>query len=240
MGLIRTIWFYFILVLSFFFGTSLVLLFSIFGSEEQKTIKFQKAAHIWAKFMVWVSRIPVTASGLENLPENEPLILASNHQGAADILILLSCIPLRFTFIVKKELFSVPIFGWYLKKAGYVGVDRGTKRGAVTLFIEASKRLKAGDHILVFPEGARSPDGKLHEFKRGSLLLAFKSKVRVVPIAISGSFEIMPIKTHFINPFPVKVKIAKPMDLGKYNNDSNLANEDLYRIIEEMLLELQK
>lgn len=240
MRIIRTIIFYILLVLSFFVGSAIAALTSIFDTQAVRAVKFQNIAHNWAKFMAIVSGIPSKIYGLENLPKNETLILASNHQGAADILILLARIPVRFTFIVKKELLAVPFFGWYLKKAGYVGVDRGSRRGAVEMFSQALKRLKEGDNILIFPEGTRSPDGMLQEFKRGSLLLAFKAGIRVLPIAITGSFDIMPKKSYILNPVPVKIKIGMPMSLGKYNNDSNSASEDLHKIIQEMLLELQK
>jgi len=233
--IIRTFLFYFVLVLSYIIGTSITVVISIFDTPSNRAKKFQRSAHIWAKFLVFLSGIPLKVYGSENIPKNEPLIFASNHQGAADILILLACLPRGFTFIIKQELFKIPIFGWYLRQAGYIAVDRGTKRGAVDFFVEAVKRLKEGGSILIFPEGTRSPDGKLHEFKRGSLLLAFKAKVRIVPIAISGSFGIMPKKSRLINPVPVKVQIGKPISIDKYNNDSELANEDLHKTIKQML-----
>lgn len=236
MKAIKTGIFYAALLVSFFAGTFLSIVLSIFSSPEKRIIRFQKTAHIWAKFLAFISGIPVTINGLENLPKNEAVIFASNHQGAADILILLACIPVRFTFIVKKELLEVPFFGWYLKNAGYVGVDRGSRRGAIQMFSNAADRLKAGDNILIFPEGTRSPDGTLQEFKRGSLLLAFKAKVRIVPIAISGSFNIMRKKSYVINPTPIKMNIGKPISLEKYGNDSDAANDDLRNIIQGMLL----
>lgn len=235
MRVIRTVFFYLMLVLSFIIGTTLTILISLFDAPPIRAEKFQRSAHIWAKFLAFVSGIPVKVFGLENVPKNESVIFASNHQGAADILILLACLPVTFTFIIKKELFNVPIFGWYLKQAGYVSVDRGTGRGAMDMFADAVKKLKSGSNILVFPEGTRSHDGRLQEFKRGSLLLAFKAKVRIVPVAISGSHNILPKKSYLINQAPVKVQIGEPISVNKYNNDSDRANDELYLAIKNML-----
>lgn len=235
MKLLRTVFFYFMLVTTFFIGTTATILFSVFDTEDARAKRFQRSAKTWARLLAFISGIPVRVEGIENVPKNEAVILASNHQGAADILILLACLPTTFVFIIKKELFKVPIFGWYLKQAGYVPVDRGTRRGAVEMFIDAEKKLKSGNSILIFPEGTRSPDGNLQEFKRGSLLLAFRAKARVLPIAISGSFNIMPKKSFVINKIPVKLNIGKPISLGQYGDDYNNANDDLYKIIKGML-----
>src|SRR3989339_1866450 len=133
MKTIRTLIFYILLVVTFFLGTTIALFFSLFASPARKMRLFQIAAKLWAKLLVWVSGIPLTVSGLENLNKNEAVIYASNHQGAADILILLAVLPAGFTFIIKKELFDIPLFGWYLRAAGYISIDRGSRRGAVEM-----------------------------------------------------------------------------------------------------------
>ncbi|MBI5701115.1 1-acyl-sn-glycerol-3-phosphate acyltransferase [Candidatus Saganbacteria bacterium] len=236
MRLVRSIIFYFALVASFFVGTFLAIILAMFSSPKDRYKIFQKTGRIWASFLAYVSGIPAEVSGLENIPKDEAVIFASNHQGAADILILLAFLPVNFAFIIKKELFSVPIFGWYLRQAKYVGVDRGTRKGAADFIKNGSENLKNGDHIMIFPEGTRSPDGNLQEFKRGSLILAFKAKVRVVPIAINGSYNILPKKSLLLNPAPVKMKIGKPISLKKFEGNHDLANKELREVIQSMLL----
>ncbi|MFA6430977.1 MAG: lysophospholipid acyltransferase family protein [Candidatus Margulisiibacteriota bacterium] len=235
MKFIRTLFFYLLLLITFFLGTAWAILFSLFSSPSNRIKNFQKVAKQWGNLLVWISGIPLSVRGIENLPKNESVIYASNHQGAADILILLAVLPENFTFIIKKELFDIPLFGWYLRAAGYISIDRGSRRGAVEMINNSIKRLKEGGSILVFPEGTRSPDGKLQEFKRGSLLLAYKAGVRVVPIAIDGSYYILPKKSRLINPVPVKVSIGEPFSLDKFEGDYNKANDELYKIIEKML-----
>jgi len=219
--------------LSFIVGTLLTVLLSWVSGE--KTLTYQRSARLWAQFLGRISGIPVKMEGAENIPPKEAVVLVSNHQGAADILILLAYLPVYFRFVIKKELFKIPFFGWYLKKAGYLSVDRGAGEKAHKMFSEAEQVLKSGENILVFPEGTRSRDGKLQPFKRGSLLLAFRAKVKVVPIAISGSFNILPAQSIFYDKVPVKVNIGKPFSLEKYGTAYEKALLDIHEIIRRML-----
>ena len=235
MRLVRSLFFYLTAVLGFFIGTALTILIALPARPERKLKIFQDSALIWSRLLAFISGVPVKVQGLENLKKDEPVVIVSNHQGAADILILLAYLPVYFRFIIKKELFKVPFFGWYLKKAGYISVDRGVGEKAHRMFSEAQEALRSGDSILIFPEGTRSRDGKLQPFKRGSLLLAFKAKVSVVPVAISGSFHILPAKSIFYNPVPVSLKIGKPISLLKYGSAYEKALEDIHGVIQQML-----
>ena len=96
------------------------------------------------------------------------------------------------------------------------------------MFSQAEEALAGGDSILIFPEGTRSRDGKLQPFKRGSLLLAQKARVNIVPVAISGSFHILPAKSIFYDIVPVKVKIGRPMPY-------KASLEEVHAIIQQML-----
>ena len=233
MKVLRSVLFYSIAVVTFIIGTLLTIILSWFGGNKVRV--YQRSARIWARVLMLISRIPIHLEGTENIPKNEPLILVSNHQGAMDILILLAYLPVYFRFIVKKELFKVPFFGWYQKKAGYLSVDRGAAERAHKMFSRAEQVLASGENLLIFPEGTRTMDGNIQPFKRGSLLLAFKAKVRVVPIAVSGSFNIMPPKRIFYSIIPVKVKIGKPISLEKYGSNYEKALEDIHDTIKGML-----
>ncbi|OGC06874.1 hypothetical protein A2230_07490 [candidate division WOR-1 bacterium RIFOXYA2_FULL_36_21] len=235
MKFLRTIFLFFTVFLTFFVGTGITLFSSFFTSSPKKRKTFQRSAAIWSRLLIWLSGVPVHVTGRENIPRGEPLIFVSNHQGAIDILILLAVLPVGFRFIIKEELFKIPFFGWYLRRCGYIPVDRGTRKGALNMFLMSREALASKDSILIFPEGTRSPDGTLKEFKRGSMLLAIKNKVRVLPIAISGSFEIMPKHSMVIHSVPVTLKIGKPISLEEYGKDPDRANEEVYRIIESML-----
>jgi len=233
MKIIRSAVFYSIAVITFIFGTLLTIIVAWFTKDKIRC--YQRSARIWARFLMFISRIPIKIEGEENIARSEPLIFVSNHQGAMDILILLAYLPVYFRFVVKKELFKIPFFGWYLKKTDYLSVDRGVGEKAHKMFSKAENVLSSGGNILIFPEGTRSLTGEIQPFKRGSLLLAFRSKVRVVPVAVSGSFHIMPPKKVFYDIVPVKVSIGKPVSLEKYGSNYEKALEDIHDTIKGML-----
>ncbi|HTY13144.1 MAG TPA: lysophospholipid acyltransferase family protein [Candidatus Omnitrophota bacterium] len=233
MKAVRSIIFYIIVAISFVIGTFITIPLAWFSRDQVRT--YQTSARIWARMLAWISGIPVKIEGMENLSRNEALVMVANHQGSADILILLAYLPVYFRFIIKKELFKIPFFGWYLRKAGYISVDRGAGDKAHRLMSSAESVLAGGDCILIFPEGTRSKDGKLQEFKRGSLLLAFKAKKRVLPIAISGSFNIMPPKKVFYDIVPVTIKIGEPVTLQQFGTKFEQASEAIHDRIKGML-----
>ncbi|MFH2034309.1 MAG: lysophospholipid acyltransferase family protein [Candidatus Margulisiibacteriota bacterium] len=233
MKVLRSILFYLVVVFSFPVGSALTCLASLAVKPASKAFRF--VASRWSRLLVLISGVKITVSGKENVPRGEAVIFVSNHQGAADIPILLASIPVLFRFIIKKELFKIPFFGWYLRKADYLCVDRGAADKAHSFMSEAVNLLKAGQDLLIFPEGTRSRDGKLGEFKRGSLLLAFKAKVKIVPVAVSGSFDVFKGGSLLVNAVPVRVSIGKPISLEKYGSKFDKALEDVRSAIERML-----
>jgi len=207
--ILHTLFLYLLTVISFFVGTGIILCIAPFAKDQAKL--FQTAATIWARFLLFFSGVKVTIRGLENVPRGQPLIYVSNHQGAGDVPLMLAYLPSRFRFAIKKELFSVPIFGWYLRQAGYFSIDRKIMLSAYKSLERMIEILKAGESVLIFPEGTRSQDGSLGKFKRGSLMAALKAGVPVVPIAISGAYAIMPRGTYLINPKTVKISFGTPI-----------------------------
>ncbi|MDI6732173.1 MAG: lysophospholipid acyltransferase family protein [Candidatus Margulisbacteria bacterium] len=231
-NVIRSVFFYLILVITFFLGTTITLcIIPFFGNKHRP---FQVAARLWAKLLIFCSRIPLQISGLENIAKNQTYLIASNHQGAADILIVLAGLPINFLFAIKQELFNIPVFGWYLKKAGYIPVDRALILSAYKLVDNFAQHLTAGESILVFPEGTRTKTGELGAFKRGSLLSAPKANVPVLPVAISGSFHLMPKGSKIIVPHPVKMTIGEPIAIGP-DDDYEKKVAEVHSTIQSML-----
>ncbi|PIS30258.1 1-acyl-sn-glycerol-3-phosphate acyltransferase [Candidatus Saganbacteria bacterium CG08_land_8_20_14_0_20_45_16] len=232
MNFLRTILFYLILVITFFVGSTIALISSLFIRPRAKA--FQVAAHIWAKLLVKVSGIRCEVRGAENIPKDKAVIFAANHQGAADILIVLACLPTTFRFAIKKELFKVPVFGWYLRSADYFPIDRKLILSVYRTVENIIGYIKEGASVLIFPEGTRTQTGELGKFKRGSLLAALKSGAPIVPLAISGSFDLMPKGSFVINPHPVKFSIGKPIEITN-EADYESKVEEVRSAIEEML-----
>ena len=114
--------------------------------------------------------------------------------------------PIRF--MAKVSLFKIPIFGWAIGRAGFIPIDRKNRRTAVKSFDLAAKRIRQGNTIVVFPEEGRSRTREMRPFQRGGFLLALKSELPILPIAIDGTHDVMPAGTLRIKPGPVTVKIG--------------------------------
>lgn len=207
--IIHSVLFYIIMVVSYLIGTLIAMAVAPFTPSVPRT--YQAAGHIWARFSALFSGIKVEVSGTENLPRGRAVVLAANHQSGFDILILFAHLPTLFRFAPKKELFRVPVYGQNMKKAGYFQIDRKAGLHAHSIVEKMVGALKAEESVLIFPEGTRSKTGELARFKRGSLLPALKAKVPVVPITISGSFDILPPGSWIIHPRPVRMSIGKPV-----------------------------
>lgn len=205
----------------FFVGTALLLPFAIIYRHRA----FQWAAKRWAWMLLIISGSKITISGMENIPKTGGLIVASNHQGAFDILIHLAIMPRGFRFVAKKELFKIPLFGWYMTLAGYVPIDREVSASAHRTIGGVTDVLKSGDAILIFPEGTRSKTGEIGPFKRGSLMAAFQSGAPVLPVCIQGSFEMLPRNTFLIRPSKLKVSFGKPISFEKYKDKKPLRED---------------
>jgi len=164
-------------------------------------------ARWWARIQLLVSGVRVKVKGLEHLDKESPHIYMSNHQGSYDIFALLSCLPVQFRWIAKKELFAIPIFGWAMRAANYISIDRSGKRKALESIERAANKIRGGVSVVVFPEGTRSRNGSLQPFKRGGFTLAIKSGVPIIPITINGSWDVMPRDSMRVQPGGIRVSI---------------------------------
>jgi 1-acyl-sn-glycerol-3-phosphate acyltransferase len=175
------------------------------------------AAVPWAKIILWVCGARVKVSGQENVDRHEPRIYLSNHQSYFDIFTLLAHLPADFKFILKQELMRIPLFGFAMKRARYVAIDREEPRKAVRSINEAVSKIKEGASMLVFPEGTRSEDGKLQPFKTGGFRLALKAGCDVVPVAITNSRNIVPKGSLRINKGTIAMNIGTPISVKDYS-----------------------
>jgi len=196
------------------FLTLLVSLITLF-----KTLVLQKGpesvqglATWWAASICRVSGVEVRVSGTERLDPGKSYIFAANHQSQFDIFVLQGFLGIDFRWLAKKELFSVPVWGPAMRRAGYIPIDRSRGRQAIKSLDEAAKKIAAGTSVIIFPEGTRSKDGKLHTFKAGAMVLAIKSGVPIVPVAIHGTYAILPKGKLLMKPGKVQIRVAPPID----------------------------
>ena len=199
-----------------------------------------RVARFWATLVLFSAGVRLKVKSDNEFIRDCPVIFASNHASQMDIPILYKALPVEFRFLVKKELFKVPLLGFAMKKAGYIPIDRKDGRAAVKSMKEAAQRLKKGASIVIFPEGTRSVDGNLQPFKEGGFMLAIKSQRPVVPVAIKGSHDILPKGAILARPGEVKVKVGKPIYCsskeGKLSRSeiSRITHERIKRMLEDM------
>ena len=189
----------------------------------------QKIARLWGKAILKLLGIKVSVDGLENLDPSKSFLITSNHQSYFDIFVLLACLDTNFSFIAKKSLFNIPFLGWSMKRLGYIPIDRENLRSALKSVKAGAEALKNKTSILIFPEGTRSPDGKLLSFKKGGLNMFLKQgNMTVLPVVIKGTANILRKNSLTIHPGKtVELRILKPLDAAAEKGDSNIIIEKI-------------
>jgi 1-acyl-sn-glycerol-3-phosphate acyltransferase len=172
---------------------------------------FHAVARNWAKFILWIFGIKVTVHGLRHLGSSRHYIYVSNHASMFDIPAVLSGIPDEIRIVLKKELTKVPIWGWALKYGHYISIDRDNPKDAVRSLERAAETVRNGASVLLFAEGTRSRDGALHPFKRGAFSLAARSGIPIMPVAIKGTFRILPKGSWKVAPADVSLVLDAPI-----------------------------
>jgi 1-acyl-sn-glycerol-3-phosphate acyltransferase len=202
----------------FFAGTAFFGTLSLIASLFEKDGRIQHSiAQLWAMVSMRIAWSPVTVIGAENLRRHPVAVYASNHVSYMDTPALFSAIPFQFRILARQSLWKLPFIGWHLNRSGQIPVDtenRGASPGAS--LSAALRALKDGMPLVVFPEGGRSKDGHLQPFMNGPAYLALRAKVPLVPIAIIGTYELLPMHTHHYFPQRVKVMIGDPIDTSTY------------------------
>jgi len=148
-------------------------------------------SHFWGRLLLWLFRVAVTTEGLAHLPRG-PAVYAANHSSSLDILVLLARLPVDVRIIHKKSLSLVPLIGWTIALGGHIPIDRSNPFRARRSLDAAAERIRAGQSVLVFPEGTRSRDGAVGHFKRGSFSLAIEAGAPVVPVSLVGVKALVP------------------------------------------------
>ena len=143
-----------------------------------------------ARMALWLAGVRLEVRGKGNIPRGRALIFMPNHQSNSDPPAVLAVLP-PVLVMVKQEFFRVPVLGRAMRMRGFVPVDRKNRERAIQAVERAVESLKAGKSFLAYPEGTRSPDGRLQAFKKGVFMMAIKAGAPIVPVSISGSNKIM-------------------------------------------------
>ena len=195
---------------------------------EKAAIEYSgKVGVDWARFTVHRTlNMNVKVIGKENIP-NEPCCYIGNHTSILDIPLIIVSLGHSVGFVSKKEMLKVPIIGYWMEKYNCVPLDRENAREAIKVIREGANNIKKGYSMAIFPEGTRSRDGKLKEFKKGSLKLATMAKAPIIPVSIDGAYRAYEIDKKF-KPIDITVTFGKPI----YTN--NLSREEEKELMEKV------
>jgi 1-acyl-sn-glycerol-3-phosphate acyltransferase len=194
-------------------------------------------ARFWSWLIMKTIASPTRVMGMEAIDTSKPYVYAVNHASALDIPVLYVYLPFEFRIAFKKELLAYPIVGWHLKRSGQICVDQQNPARSIGSIRAALKSLKSGMPLVIFPEGGRTPDGEIKPFLPGALFLAIKAQVDIVPVALVGTFELLPMNTYHIKCRPLEMRVGQPISTAGYtlrNMDAlsdrvHQAVEDLYK-----------
>lgn len=197
-----------IIASTIFFGL-ISLIASLFDRKGDFMIK---TARVWARSLLAIAGVKVKVEGIEKLMPGKPYVFASNHLSYMDTPVILTHIRADFRFMAKRGLFQIPLLGTHLGQAGHIPVPREDPRAAVKTMTSAAETIRSKNiSILIFPEGGRSDDGKLHPFKDGAAYIAIKAGVPLVPIAIKGTREVLPMHSATFRRGKVTLTVGDPI-----------------------------
>jgi len=233
----RGLWAVLVLIVASVFCGVLTIVTSLLNPKSDAVMPLGR---LWSRMMLAALGSRVEYEGLENLGDGTPRIFVSNHLSNVDIWALWQVLPPKTRFVAKQELRKVPIVGAAMAASGMVFVDRANRNRAIKTLNVAAEQIRSGRPVVLFAEGTRSRDGRLHPFKKGPFHLALMAGVPVVPIAISGSWGILRPRSLVVTPGVVRVQILEPLDVSLWQpDDVRGLTERAHRLVREALAETE-
>jgi 1-acyl-sn-glycerol-3-phosphate acyltransferase len=203
---------------------------------DQNGEKQHAVARTWARWILGTAMCPVKVIGEQHIDPSHAAVYAANHISALDIPVLYGWLPLQFRILAKQELFRYPFIGGHLKRSGQFPVDQSNARASIRSLGRAIEGLKSGMPLVIFPEGGRAADGHIMPFMSGAFYASIKAQVPVIPMAIIGTFEALPMNTYDVHPHELLLIVGDPIspagytirDLDKLATQAQRAIEDMY------------
>lgn len=190
---------------------------------------------IWARIFCWLAFVKVTVRGRENIDPKTSYVFVANHQGAYDIFSIYGYLGHKFRWMMKASLRKIPFVGQACQASRQIYVDKSSPTALRHTMERAEEVLRGGNSLVVFPEGARTWDGKMRKFKRGAYLLAMEFNLPVVPLTIDGSFAVMPRFKWLPNPGHIILTIHKPVFPPEGGYDLPTLMEETFKTINSSL-----
>ncbi len=182
---------------------------------------------VWARLACILTLCPVKIKGREHIQKGKSYIFVSNHQGAYDIFFIYGYLGVPIKWMMKKGLAKIPFVGFACRMAGFIFVDNSTARSAQKSVLEAERKLKHGRSLIIFPEGARTPDGHLARFKKGAYQIAIDQQLPIIPITLNGPYNVLPIGSCNVRPHRMEMIIHPPVVPHKKEDDDKEVLQEL-------------
>lgn len=208
------------------------------GGRRQHVI-----SRAWARMLLLLGGVRVRLHGLEKLDSSGHYVFVGNHLSLYDTPVVLASIPFQFLFLVSARYVRLPFLGTHLRRSGHFSVDSDDMRASLKVMTAAAKRIEErGLSVLIFPEGRRSPDGLMHEFKEGAAYIAIKAQAPIVPFALRGTRAILPVGSRHVRGGWVDFIVGEPIetkDMALKDREllTALARERVTQLLEEQLAE---
>jgi 1-acyl-sn-glycerol-3-phosphate acyltransferase len=192
-------------------------------------------ARLWSWLIMKTILSPVRVTGMDPVATSRPRVYAVSHASALDIPILYVYLPFQFRIVFKSELLSYPFIGWHLKRSGQVCINQQNPAASIGSIKSALKSLKRGLPLVIFPEGGRSQDGRIQPLLPGAFFLAIKAQAEIVPIALVGTFDLLPMNTYHIKCRPLEMRVGQPISTaGLTLHDMDAVSAQVKAAIEKL------
>ena len=176
-----------------------------------------RTQHNFARLWSWLvmktalSPVKITGAAVDKTDISKPRVYAVTHASALDIPILYVYLPFQFRIVFKSELLAYPFVGWHLKRSGQVCINQQNPAASIGAIKSALRSLRGGMPLVIFPEGGRTRDGQIQPFLPGAFFLAIKAQADIVPIALVGTFDLLPMNTYHIKCQPLEMRVGEPV-----------------------------
>jgi 1-acyl-sn-glycerol-3-phosphate acyltransferase len=214
-----------------FFGTISLIVGVWDGTGRRQHL----VARTWGSTLLAIARSPVEVVNAERLLRAPVGVFASNHLSYMDTPVVFAKMPFQFRILAKQGLWKIPFVGWYLNRSGQVPIDASSSRSAIAGLLRGVAALKSGMRLFVFPEGSRTPDGRPQTSASGAAFMSIRAGVPLIPLALVGTYELLPIHVYSLRPRPLKLIVGEPIATdGLTTRDAEALTAQLHAAIARM------
>ncbi|RRA48198.1 1-acyl-sn-glycerol-3-phosphate acyltransferase [Acidipila sp. EB88] len=211
---------------------SLSLLASCFEKDGRRQ---HRIAQAWARLSMFFAGASLSIDGERNLHKAPVAVYACNHLSYMDTPAIFSALPFQFRIVARHNLWKVPFIGWHLERSGQIPVNVGNPRASIASLSGGVKTLRAGLPLFIFPEGGRTHTGVPGDFLNGPAFMAIRAQVPIIPMALIGTHELLPMHSKTFYPVPVVLAVGEPISTeGRTAREVDALTAELARAIEAL------